>query len=93
MVDHVNGVNGMGGVQPIRRMKAAYRMSNVPSPADSVEIPTDVMRLSGIEGIRLDKVLAVRSQIASGTYFTPDKLDVALDRALDDALGQLFAGT
>lgn len=92
MVDNVNGVNGMGGLQPTRRMKAAYRMSEMPSPADTVEIASDVMRLRGIEGVRLDKVMAVKSQIATGTYFTPDKLDVALDRALDDAIGQLFAG-
>lgn len=90
MVDHVNGVHGAGGMQPTRRMKTAYRMSETPAPADSVEITSDVMRLKGVEGVRLDRVMALRSEIATGSYFTADKLDKALDRALDDALGQLF---
>ncbi len=90
MVEHVNGVNGMGGMQPTRRMKAAYRMSETPTPADSVEITSEVMRLRGVEGVRLDRVMAIKSQIASGTYFTQDKLDKAFDRALDDAVGKLF---
>lgn len=92
MVEHIGGVNGMGGMQPARRLKTVYRMSESPVQADSVEFTSDVMRLRGIEGIRMDRVMAVKSQIAGGDYFTGDKLDVALDRALDDALGQLFGG-
>lgn len=90
MVDHVHGLNGMGGLQPTRRAKTAYRMSDTAASTGSVEVPSDVMNLKGVEGVRLDRVIAVRSQIASGSYFTQDKLDAALDRALDDALGQLF---
>lgn len=87
MVDQVNGINGMGGVQPAKRLKAAYRMSEPSVPADSVEISSDVMRLKGIEGVRMEKVMAIRSQIEAGTYFTPDKLDKALDAALDQLFG------
>ncbi len=90
MVDHVNGVGGMGGMQPSRRAKNVYRMSDMPVAADSVEFSSDVMRLRGIEGVRMDRVMALKSEIASGSYFTDDKLDTALDRALDDAIGQLF---
>lgn len=83
MVDNINGVFGTGGAQPARRMKPAYRFSETPAPADSVEISSDIMRLRGIEGeIRLDKVMAVKSQIEAGTYFTADKLDKALDAAI-----------
>lgn len=90
MVDNLHGVNGMGGMQPSKRAKTMYRMSETPIPADSVEISSDVMRLRGIEGVRMDRVMAIKSQIATGDYFSADKLDKALDRALDDALGQLF---
>ena len=92
MVDHINGVNGMGGMQPAKRLKAVYRMSEAPIQTDSVEFTSDVMRLRGVEGVRMDRVMAVKSQIAEGGYFSGDKLDAALDRALDDALGQLFGG-
>ncbi len=86
-MDQINAVNGMGGMQPARRMKAAYRMSEAAAPTDSVEIASDVMRLRGVEGVRLDRVMALKSQIAAGNYFTAEKLDAALDRAID----QLFS--
>lgn len=92
MVENINGVNGMGGMQPARRLKAAYRMSETAIPADSVEFTSDVMRLRGIEGVRMERVMAIKSQIAKGNYFSGDKLDAALDRAMDDALSQLFGG-
>ena len=34
--------------------------------------------------IRHERVAAIREQIAQGTYDTPEKLDVALDRLLDE---------
>lgn len=87
MVEHVNGVNGMGGMQPARRLKAAYRMSEPVVAADSVEISSEVMRLKGIEGIRMEKVMAIKSEIEAGGYFSADKLDKALDAALDQLFG------
>lgn len=87
MVDHVNATNGMGGVQPARRQKTTYRLNEAPAAADSVEISSEVMRLNGVEGIRMDRVMAIKSQIRAGGYFTPDKLDKALDRALDGLFG------
>jgi negative regulator of flagellin synthesis FlgM len=34
--------------------------------------------------IRQDRVDAIRQQIAAGTYETPEKLEIALDRLLDE---------
>ncbi len=36
------------------------------------------------QGIRQDRVQAIRAQIASGTYETPGKLDAAVSRLLDE---------
>lgn len=89
MVDSIGALGAMGGMQAPRRMKAAYKMSETATPSDTVEIGSDVMRLQGIEGdIRLDRVMAIKSQIAAGNYFTAEKFDIALDRAID----QLFSG-
>jgi negative regulator of flagellin synthesis FlgM len=41
-------------------------------------------RLSEIPDIRHDKVNALRAAIAGGSYETDDKLNVALDRLLDE---------
>ncbi len=87
MVDQINGLNGVGGVQPMRKMKAAYKMSETPVHGDAVEFSSDVMRLRGVEGVRLERVMAVKSQIAGGNYFTAEKFDKAIDRALDELFG------
>lgn len=87
MVDHVHGVNSMGGMHPAKKIKNAYRMSEPAKATDSVEISSEVMRLKGIEGVRMDKVMAIRSQVNDGTYFTPEKLDKALDAALNQLMG------
>ncbi len=87
MMDHIGNIQGSGGAQAIRRSKTAYRLSETPPIADSVEI-SSVMRLNGVEGtVRLDRVMAIKSQIDAGTYFTPEKFDIALDRAIDQLFG------
>ncbi len=87
MMDHIGAIQGNGGVHPARRSKTAYRLSDTPPIADSVEI-SSVMRLNGVEGtMRLDRVMAIKSQIDAGTYFTPEKFDIALDRAIDQLFG------
>jgi anti-sigma28 factor (negative regulator of flagellin synthesis) len=87
MMDNVSGVRGTNGMNPTRRTKTAYRPLETPKAADSVEL-SGVMRLRGVEGtVRLDRVMAVKSQIDAGTYFTPEKLDAAFDRAFDQLFG------
>jgi hypothetical protein len=87
MMDNIGGVQNSGGLNPTRRTKTAYRLSETPKPADSVEL-SGVMRLKGVEGgVRLDRVMAVKSQVDAGTYFTAEKLDAALERAFDQLFG------
>lgn len=90
----MESINPMGGMQPAglsRRVAQTYRMNTpaTPVPADSVQL-SDVMRLRGVDGIRFEKVMAIRGAMEAGTYMTPEKMDVALDRALDAALASVF---
>ena len=65
-----------------------------PNSATQTSQPTDELqlseagqlasRLAEIPDIRADKVAAARAAIADGTYETPEKLDVALSRLLDE---------
>ena len=88
MVDPVGGLQPGQGMTPASKVWKAYRPVQTARPTDSVEISADVMRLRGIDGdVRLDKVMDVRRKIAEGGYFTPEKIDRALDRALDEVLG------
>jgi len=38
--------------------------------------------------VRIERVLAIRSQLAKGSYSVADRLDAALDRILEDLLQQ-----
>jgi len=42
-----------------------------------------VRAAEGAADIRFDKVNAIRAAIADGSYETPEKLDLALERLLD----------
>jgi negative regulator of flagellin synthesis FlgM len=43
-----------------------------------------VSQVHQLADIRTDKVAEIRAQIANGTYETDEKLNVALDRLLDE---------
>ncbi len=81
--------NPSSRLQPaaVNSSPAATRSS---SPVDSLELSGQVNRMdstSAIAGggeIRIDRVADLRRQIASGSYDTPEKLDLALSRMLDD---------
>jgi negative regulator of flagellin synthesis FlgM len=54
---------------------------------DQVDISPEAEFLSlahSLPDIRQDRVAEIRAQIASGTYETDEKLNVALDRLLDE---------
>jgi hypothetical protein len=92
-MDNVNAVNGMGGLAPRRKITQTYNFSETPAPADSVELSSDVMRLNGIKGVRLERVMEVQSKMISDPhFFSGKKIDIALDRAIDDVLGRLPTG-
>ncbi|MCE5268089.1 MAG: flagellar biosynthesis anti-sigma factor FlgM [Planctomycetaceae bacterium] len=76
----IGGPHGVRPNQPMTRPEA-------PQIADEVSI-SDAARLveqvQQMPDIREDRVEAVRRQIAAGTYETSDKLNVALERLLDE---------
>lgn len=57
------------------------------SQKDSVTFSEEALRLSNMDkintdstNIRFDLVNRIKAEIAAGTYDTPDKMDIALDR-------------
>ncbi|MBV8128342.1 MAG: flagellar biosynthesis anti-sigma factor FlgM [Planctomycetaceae bacterium] len=44
--------------------------------------------ISQLPEIRHEKVEEIRRQIAAGRYETPEKLELALDRMLDEMMGR-----
>lgn len=88
MVDHVQNVGPAGNGGAAQRARKAYRPDGPAARGnDAVEMSADMQRLQQMEGIRLDKVMEVRRALEAGTYVTEEKLDAALERAMDDVRG------
>ncbi|MDR2641218.1 MAG: flagellar biosynthesis anti-sigma factor FlgM [Planctomycetaceae bacterium] len=49
----------------------------------AIEISNQTKTESSTTGVRFDLVNRIKSEIAAGTYDTPDKMDIAVDRMID----------
>lgn len=67
--------------QPVEPTGAAATSQDVVQISDAGRL---MDMANGLPAVRQDRVDAIRAQIAGGTYETSDKLNVALDRMLDE---------
>ncbi|MEN6406598.1 MAG: flagellar biosynthesis anti-sigma factor FlgM [Thermoguttaceae bacterium] len=89
---HIYGPSQLHGPQSITaphgaRPSQPMTKPEAPQIADEVDISEAARMIEQVQqlpDIRADRVEAVRQQIAEGTYETGDKLNVALDRLLDE---------
>ena len=89
------GAGGTQGPQPIYPRLAAFSLDaghtvHAGAPRDHVEISPLGQMLDGIDripDIRQEKVDEIRRQIAANAYESPEKLELALDRMLDELMG------
>ncbi|MBN2579895.1 MAG: flagellar biosynthesis anti-sigma factor FlgM [Pirellulales bacterium] len=82
---HLHGPQSINAPHHLRQTSPVTPPSS-PGQVDSVEISEAALRAAEMQspdGIRWDRVEAVRRQIAEGTYETEEKLGLALDRMLD----------
>ena len=90
MVD-IGPIQAASGMTPVTgpRLESVKSAGSIPNnlPVDRVEI-SPIARLmseiSALPEIRAEKVAQVRAEIQAGTYITPEKLDIAIDRLLED---------
>ena len=89
---HIYGPSHLHGPQPVgpphsSRVAASDSAKSSGPIQDELQI-SDAARLveqvKQAPDIRQDRVDAIRQQIAAGTYETPEKLEIALDRLLDE---------
>jgi len=81
-----HGAQAIGAVRSSEATQAATAavQPGVGEVQDSVTLSVDAVRAAeSTADIRFDKVNAIRAAIADGSYETPEKLDLALDRLLD----------
>lgn len=81
---HVHGPQSVKGPHSARGATPA-NPPRTAAPSDQLDIsPAAAAAAEAGSDIRADLVARVRGEIASGNYETPDKLDGALERLLDE---------
>jgi negative regulator of flagellin synthesis FlgM len=87
----INGLSQIHGAHGINaphfpQRTAGSQATSTSGPVDRVDISPAAdaaSRAAETSGVRNELVNLIRSQIASGTYDTPDKMDIAMERLLD----------
>ena len=92
----IYGPTQVHGAQPINRphmqmgkTAAAQEGSQSAPIQDELKLSAEAQKigeatsLDSTDGMRMDRVNAIRQQIADGTYETEEKLEAALDRFID----------
>jgi negative regulator of flagellin synthesis FlgM len=91
----MSSINNVGGNSPINRVVSNPIHKSVSAEAPKQMPATDKLELSGLSGmlklakesdVRADKVAQVKAAIAAGKYEDDAKLDIAVDKLLDDLL-------
>jgi anti-sigma28 factor (negative regulator of flagellin synthesis) len=86
-------VNNVNSASPVQKVVSSPIQKEIPANAPVQLSATDRLELSGVShllqalksgDIRGDKVANVKAQIASGTYEDDQKLNVAVDKLLED---------
>jgi negative regulator of flagellin synthesis FlgM len=90
----INGLSQVQGAQSINaphfNRTSATSSPSTPSSVDTTDelqlSPAGQMasKLSEIPDIRWDRVNAIKTAIADGSYMSDDKMNVAVDRLLDE---------
>jgi len=91
----MSSINGVGANSSIHKIiqQPVGKAAATEAPKQSGTL--DKLELSGMNhllqtlktnDVRMNKVSQIRAEIEAGTYETPDKLDAAADKLLDDLL-------
>ena len=91
----MSNINSIGNNPSVQRVLSQPIQKQVPAEPTRTAATTDRLELSGVShlfqtlknnDIRADLVADVKARIEDGTYEDSAKLDVAVDRLLDDLL-------
>lgn len=84
---HVHGPQSISGPHRAAATQSPAAAAYSTRGADQLDISPQaelLSRMRDIPEIRVDRVMELREAIESGDYETPEKLDLALERLLDE---------
>ena len=82
----VHGAQSVNAPHRTQAPRSAARTGHV-AGADQLDISREadmISRVREVPDIRADRVAEIRAAIEAGTYETPEKLDIAVGRLLDE---------
>lgn len=87
----VSGIRPTGGSSPVNPLRGPSEVkpeepASALAPQDEVQISSVGKMLDDISrtpGIREERIAQIKAEIEAGTYDTPEKLELALSRMLD----------
>ena len=89
-------INNVGSSSQVQKLTSNPIQKSIGTAAPKQLPASDRLELSGVShlltalksnsGVRTDKVAAIKAQIEKGSYEDEKKLDVAVDRLLDDLM-------
>ena len=93
-MNKIQGVNGYGGLQPVRPQgesqagpaRAAPQASNEQDQVEISQIAQFMSKIASMPDIRSDKVESIRQAISNGTYDVDARLSEALDMLIQENL-------
>ncbi len=89
-IQGISSAMGPQGVDPVGQIGSAAGTQQAAGTGDVVEISTAARlaaRIRDIPDVRADLVAQVKADIAAGTYESSEKIDIAVNRLLDEMLG------
>ena len=95
MIHSIHGVNSAAAAnaaEPVGKAAGASQAAQPAAVSDSVEISTAARlaaKVAEIPDVRAELVARVKAEIAAGTYETPERMEVAINRLMDDLLTNL----
>lgn len=90
-INHISAARNVSASQNIDVTRKSAQTAASRPIRDEIEISTTAERLTSVDSardtgagseIRYDLVNRIREEIAAGTYDTPERMDIALDRLL-----------
>ncbi len=96
-MSEITNIDGLRSAAPRASGQAAAAVPETRRGAEVQSTPQDRVELSelgtllaaarDLPDIRIEKVIAAREQILAGTYETPDKIAITVNRLLEDLAG------
>lgn len=89
-IQGISQLQGAHPVQPSSRFNQNIQQppkASSPHGPDQLEISQEAQLISQareVPEVRADRVAAIKAEIQNGTYETQEKLDIALERLLDE---------